>query len=95
MTEGFLLLVVSAILVEAVVETLKMVWKPGSFSFTMLLAMGVGILVSILANLDVFMLAGVNIGMPYVANVLTGIIISRGANYLFDLFSKLKTPVMK
>lgn len=49
----------------------------------------IGVILSVLAQLDLFSLVGINFLVPYVGQVLTGFIISKGANYIFDFITKI------
>lgn len=79
-----------ALLVEAIWETLKMVWKNGKANVNTIGALIVGIVVSILAKIDIFAMQGINISIPLIGWILTGILLSRGANFIHDLFSKIE-----
>lgn len=83
-------LVIVAILVEAIWENLKMIWKKGKFNINMIGALVISILVCLLARLNIFDVVGVQVSSAIAGNILTGIIVSRGANFVNDLFSKLK-----
>lgn len=78
-----------ALLVEAIWETLKMVWQDGKANVNTIGALVVGILISILAKLDIFAIQGINLTVPLIGYVLTGILLSRGANFIHDLFNKI------
>ena len=78
-----------ALLVEAVWETLKMVWQEGKINVNTIGALIVGIGVSILAKIDIFAMQGISLSIPLVGWILTGILMSRGANFIHDLFNKL------
>ena len=78
-----------ALLVEAIWETLKMVWQEGKININTIGALIVGIGVSILAKIDIFAMQGISLSIPLVGWVLTGILMSRGANFIHDLFNKL------
>lgn len=78
-----------ALLVEAVWETLKMVWQEGKISVNTIGALIVGIAVSILAKIDIFAMQGISLSIPLVGWILTGVLMSRGANFIHDLFNKL------
>ena len=82
-------LVIAALLVESVWETLKMIWKDGKFSVNSLGALLMGVLVSIFAGLDLFSLVGIDMKVAILGQILTGIILSRGSNFIHDLLSKL------
>ena len=78
-----------ALLVEAIWETLKMVWQEGKININTIGALIVGIAVSILAKIDIFAMQGISLSIPLVGWILTGILMSRGANFIHDLFNKL------
>ncbi len=58
-------------------------------------ALGVGIFLGLVIalnyNIDVFQLAGMEGQVPYVGAVLTGLIMSRGANIVNDLIDRLNS----
>lgn len=83
-------LVIVAILVEAIWENIKMVYQSGKLSISMIGSLVVSILLCTIANVDIFPVVGLNISIPIIGSVLTGIIVSRGANFVNDLFTKLK-----
>lgn len=78
-----------ALLVEAIWETLKMVWQEGKINVNTIGALVVGIGVSILAKIDIFAMQGISLSIPLIGWILTGILMSRGANFIHDLFNKL------
>lgn len=84
------LFITTAILIEAVWENLKMVWKKGKFSVDKIGALVVSILICVLVGIDIFNKLGLTMSVPYVGSVLTGILMSRGANFVHDLFNKIK-----
>lgn len=86
----FAQLVIVAILVEAIWENCKMIWQKGKFSISMLGSLIVSVLICILTGVDIFPIVGLSITVPVVGSVLTGIVVSRGANFVSELFAKLK-----
>ena len=83
-------LVIVAILVEAIWENIKMVFPNKKFSISMLGSLLVSILICVLTKVDIFPVVGLTISIPVIGSILTGIIVSRGANFVNDLFTKLK-----
>lgn len=81
----FFALIFLAVIVEGIVEWIKTIYKSGKFQVSKLIALLVGIIVCIGADVDVFRLVDVSIEWPYVGSVLTGILISRGSNYIHEL----------
>lgn len=86
----YMQLVIIAILVEAIWENIKMIWQKGKLSIDVIGALGFGILICILTNANIFPIVGISIKIPVIGEILTGIIVSRGANFVHDLFTKLK-----
>ena len=86
----FAQLVLVAILVEAIWENIKMIYDKQKLNINMIGSLVLGILVCLLAQIDIFPIVGLNMAVPFVGSIFTGIIVSRGANFVNDLFKKLK-----
>jgi hypothetical protein len=86
----FLILFIFAILVEAIINmTLGDVTAcPGWVKKVASIVLGIG--VCILYKVGLIALLGVEGGIPVVDYVATGIIISRGSNFLNDLLTRIK-----
>lgn len=86
---NILSLVILALIGEAVWETLKMTWQQGKVSIDRLGALAIGLLLAIGTGLDLMAMVGVPLHIPYVGMVLTGLLISRGANFIHDLLASI------
>ena len=86
----FAQLILIAILVEAIWENLKMTYDKKKLNINMIGSLILGIVICVLAKIDVFSIVGLNLIIPFVGSILTGVIVSRGANFVNDLFKKLK-----
>ena len=82
-------LIIIAILIEAIWENLKMIWKDKKVNVNMLGVLIISVAVCLLTKADIFPIVGINMIVPFVGSVLTGIIVSRGANFVNDLFKFL------
>ena len=90
-----------ALILEALVQTVKPVWDPDKRTVVFYVNLAVGMLVSVgatyLADLDLFAAVGVPLSkLPIAGVIMTGILISRGANFMHDLIQlaqKLKIRV--
>ncbi len=80
---------VAALIVEALWETTKMFWQDGKFSYDRIGALAFGELVAIGSNLDFMYSIGLPIKIPYVGMVLTGVLISRGSNFMHDFLENI------
>ena len=61
----------------------------GEFCWEMLLSIVLGILISIAYEIDIPKYLNLHSRIPYLSNILTGILISRGSNYIYDLMTKI------
>jgi len=86
-----LALIVIALTGEAIWETLKMIWEEGKVSIDRIGAIIVCLLLAFGARVDIFELIGIPLVIPYLGMAFTGILTSRGANFIHDLYAKLKT----
>jgi hypothetical protein len=78
-----------ALISEAIWETSKMVWQQGKINIDRIGAILVGILVALLTGLDLFKAIGFQIAVPFVGQLLTGLLISRGANFMHDILGSM------
>lgn len=84
-------LVFSAIIIEGIITYVKTFVVDGNFKWQMLAGVVIGILVALAYNIDLFAMAGLTSVVPFVGCILTGVLISRGSNYVFDLIKNLQT----
>lgn len=92
---AIILIATLAIIVEALIEYGKSIgnafssggWKT---AVTQLVAVCVGVFLCIVSGADLFAATEVTFALPYIGMVLTGIIISRGANYVSDFIKRLQ-----
>lgn len=83
-------LIIIAILVEAIWENLKMIWDKNKLNINMLGSLLLSMIICVLAQINIFKIVGIELIVPIIGSLLTGIIVSRGANFVNDLFKKLK-----
>ncbi len=88
---NFAQLILVAILVEAIWENCKMIWKNKKVNINMIGSLVLSILICILAKVDIFVVIGIELTVPVIGAILTGVIVSRGANFVNDLFTKLNS----
>lgn len=86
----FAQLILVAILVEAIWENIKMIYDKQKLNINMIGSLVLGIVVCLLSQIDIFPIVGLNMAVPFIGSIFTGIIVSRGANFVNDLFKKLK-----
>lgn len=92
--QGIILIITMAIVVEALIEYGKSIGRAFSsgewkVAVTYLAAVGLGVALCLATGADLFAVADVTFSHPLIGRVLTGILISRGANYVSDFIKRL------
>lgn len=90
--EAFVIVIIIAVLVEALVEVLKGLVTEGTSVPAWLWPVcgaALGVLLCVLADVDALTLLGVGLSVPYVGNALTGILVSRGASFMHDVWQRV------
>ena len=79
-----------AVLTEAVITYAKTFVVDRKIKWQMIAAVALSIAVCLAYSLDIPALVGIEGTVPYVGNIITGILVSRGSNYIYDLVGLLK-----
>lgn len=83
-------LIIVAFIIEALWETIKLVKDRKGINLDKIAVMLLGVLVAILGKLDIFLIAGVEFeGIPFLGNILTGLLLSRGSNFVHDIMGSM------
>ena len=83
-----------AILIEGIITYINQFLVQESFCWQMALSLTLGILVAVAYKLDLPSYFNLKSDIPYVGCILTGILLSRGSNYLFDLIKSVTSLKM-
>lgn len=78
-----------SIIVEGVITYFKEFFINGEIKWEMAASVLLGIFVAVAYGVDLLADMGMQTNIPYVGSILTGILISRGSNYVFDLVKNL------
>lgn len=84
-------IIVMSVVVEGVVDIVKNIFVDKSVAWQKIVAIVIGEVVAIGFNLDLFVLFGMASIIPCLGSVLTGLLISRGSNYIADLIKKIQS----
>ena len=87
--QNLTVIIIMAILIEAVITYVKTWVVDKKLQWQALMSVVLGVLVSVVYNLDIPAAVGITCGVHFVGCVITGILISRGSNYIFDLIKKI------
>lgn len=83
-------LVLMAIVIEGVITYIKEIFVNKNVMWQQVLGIVLGIVVAVGYNADLFALFGLTSTIPLLGCVLTGVLLSRGSNYIFDLVKQLQ-----
>lgn len=78
-----------ALIGEALWETSKLFWQQGKIDVNRIGTVLVGILLALLTGMDIFKALGMPLYVPLVGNILTGLLLSRGANFMHDIIGSM------
>ena len=92
-------LILTAFLIESAWEALKPAWPKAVTNWEETKGIpvdNIGIIIlaistCITANLDVFQMAGIHLSTSFLGQILTGILVSRGSNFIHEIISSLQT----
>lgn len=84
------LIIIIAMIAEAVWETLKMIWQDGKVSIDKIGALVVSLVLAFSVRLNIFELFGVQMYIPMLGTFLTGVLISRGSNFVHDILASIQ-----
>lgn len=82
-------IIVMAIVVESVVDIIKDVFVNKTVMWQKIVSIVLGIVVAIGFGVDLFAMFGLTSTIPYLGTVLSGLLMSRGANYINDILAKI------
>lgn len=82
-------IIVLALLTEALWQTGKLAWQKGALNVSALGAMAVGIALALLTGTDLMQAAGFPMKIPFIGQACTGLLISRGSNFIHDLLQSI------
>lgn len=93
-TSAFFAVLAIAIVVEGITEYLKLMIPNLADDSKIICAITValGVTTAVVYNADILAAVGVKTEVPYIGSVLTGILVARGSNYLYDLVGKFTDP---
>lgn len=89
MNKNFFSFITAAIFLEGIITYINQFFIKGEFSWQMLASVVLGIGFAAAYRLDLPSALGMQSAIPYIGSILTGILISRGSNYIFDLLKQI------
>ena len=84
-------IVTFAFLIEAIITYFNEFYVQGNICWQMIFSLILGIVVAVAYNLDLPSYFNLKSDVPYLGCILTGILLSRGSNYVFEIIKKLSS----
>ena len=82
-------IIIVAIIIESAIETFNTLFKRnGKLSYKKIGSITLSICVCICAKLDLLSILGITVLVPYVGEIITGLVISRGSCVVISLVEK-------
>lgn len=82
-------LIFVAIVIEALITYAKTFVVDKKIQWQVIASVALGVLCAIAFKVDLFEIGGITSTIPYFGMVLTGVLMSRGSNYLYDVIKKI------
>lgn len=79
----------AAIVIEGLISWASTLFIDKKVQWKVIVSLLFGILFAVDLNLNLFQLVGFNEQYPVIGLILTGVVISRGSNYVFELYDRL------
>lgn len=79
-----------SLMIDGLVSYGRMLVKRKKFQWRLLATMAVGVGCALVFQVDLFEIAGISAIIPYIGEILTGIMLSRGSSYVFELYTRLE-----
>lgn len=90
---AIVIVLVLAVTIEAVIDVIKG-WVPEGAHLPSVLwpivSAALGVALCIVAGVDILALAGVSLAVPLIGQVLTGVLISKSSNFIYDFWERVK-----
>ncbi len=77
------------IVLEGIITYINNFFVLGAPHYQMVLSLAFGIFIAVAYKIDLLKLANIESEIPYIGCVLTGILFSRGSNYVHDILQTL------
>lgn len=86
--EQFSQIFIMSFVTVSIYDIIKSFYKDNKIDIHAIITAILGIILSLAAGLDAFTLVGINFAVPFIGQILTGLVISKGSNYVYDFITK-------
>lgn len=86
--EQFFNVILLSIIIEGII-TYANEWFTNGIQWKQLTSVVLGVIIAVVYKADLIALFGITTPIPYIGCALTGILLSRGSNYIFDFIKQV------
>lgn len=76
-------------LIESIITYINSFFVAGEPHYQVILSLILGVIIAVSYEMDLLKLLNIESKVPYIGSILTGILFSRGSNYIYDLINTL------
>lgn len=87
--EQFAKILMMSFVTVSIYDIIKSFYKDNKIDVNSIVTAVLGIILAIASGLDAFALAGIDFKFAIIGQVLTGLVISKGSNYVYDFITKI------
>lgn len=84
----YLVPIFMAVFIEGITTYIKSAMVDNCFTIGMIISIIVSIMISICYEIDIPKQFGISSKIPYIGSIISGLLIARGSNYLYDFITK-------
>ena len=84
----YLVPIFMAVFIEGITTYIKSAMVHNCFTIGMIISIIVSIMISICYEIDIPKQFGISSKIPYIGSIISGLLIARGSNYLYDFITK-------
>lgn len=82
-------ILIFSVILESIITYFKSFFLNSEFHLTFILSIIFGIIIAVCYDLDILSKTGIKSKISIIGNILTGILISRGSNFIYELVNNL------
>lgn len=87
--EQFAKILMMSFVTVSIYDIIKSFYKDNKIDVNSIVTAVLGIILAVASGLDAFALVGIDFKFAIIGQVLTGLVISKGSNYVYDFITKL------
>ena len=87
--EQFAKILMMSFVTVSIYDIIKSFYKDNKIDVNSIVTAVLGIILAVASGLDAFALVGIDFKFAIIGQILTGLVISKGSNYVYDFITKI------